>query len=678
MSRPPERSSIAAAVCRVAAAWIVPLVACGTTCRAVAQSPTKVTGTMAVSPCGFVGDTLVPRLAMGVRRIDGDDIDLLELRDQPGAATVAREVPLFRPYYVVETRNGTKGDTWHRLQDGYTAAAPLGWARGSHVHLLDSRYAYTFANRKREQPADLHDDSKEAYERLRAQAAGNVDGMAKTVVVRELPGAESWNPVTIDDTVPFVELRIPAEKRDREHPDTTPTFRFGIPLENRLVHVGAICGGPVEGEQLKKLRETVVEDNGLEMMFVVDETTSMDKFMKIVARFIRDAGQLAVGQPVPVRIAVCSYTDGPPGSRVKLGRFNTVKGPADVKDLADQVEKLGFDLPDSPYEDPPERMLEGLRDAMQKVPFQAGTTRFVVVVGDKGHQPDDKDKGQLIKQAADLIARTGASVHFIHVNAGDPTEDKRFVDLFKDDYDAIVTAAGNRVAKGRLVYQRAEENQLLASLQKARNAVEEERRRLQRQIARMESRSPYTEPGPKLLESLEKRGLDKATFDRLHLQYFVKSRGWLFHPATQDAATAQPQLREFFLLAPPERQAVKKLFDGIRDRLSRREQIDGDAVITAFGADLASASGHPAVAQRVADAWRRIPQRQRSVGVFLEDVFGLRLKAALPFPPIAFAKQQPAAEQEIERMLERIGRLGNAFRDEGDAAFWFDASGLVP
>ncbi|MFM7290435.1 MAG: hypothetical protein ACKO6B_04295 [Planctomycetia bacterium] len=59
-------------------------------------------------------------------------------------------------------------------------------------------------------------------------------------------------------------------------------------------------------------------------------------------------------------------------------------------------------------------------------------------------------------------------------------------------------------------------------------------------------------------------------------------------------------------------------------------------------------------------------------------MFGLRLKAALPFPPRPYAKDRPAAEEEIERMLERIGRLGEAISEGGDEAFWFDASGLVP
>lgn len=637
------------------------------------------------SSCRFVGESLVPQLAMGVRRLDGDDIDVLTLHDTPGGTAEVREVPLFRPLFVVDSRADTAGAAWHLVQDGYTAAMPLGWARGDHVHLFDSRYAYTFASRRRDPRADLHDDSRESYERLRAQVAGDPRGGEETVVVREREGAEAWNPVTVTDVVPFVELRIPHEKRDREHPDTTPTFRFGIPVENRLVHVGAVCGGPVDDERLRRLRETFVDDRGLEMLFVVDETTSMDAFMRVVARFIRDAGELAVGQPVPVRIAVCAYTDGPPGTRVRLGEFRSVKGPADVRSLAEEVAKLGYDLPDEPYANTPERMLEGLRDALdgkdrtgregRPLAFQKGATLFVAVVGDTGHEPTDPGRNALVREVAGLIRQTGANVYFMHVGRRRTPEEQ----LFKSDYEAIAAEAGKLgVARARLVYQPAEENDLHDALEQARKTVEQERRRLQRQIARMESRSPYTEPGPKLLKKLEERGIDRATFEDRHLQYFVPSRGWLFHPASRDNATAQPQLREFFLLAPAERQATGLLFAGVRDTLVRGGQIDGDAVVAAFARELAAASGHPAVEKRAVAAWNRIPSRQRSVGVFMEDVFGVRMKSALPFPPNAFAKEEPATMGEVERLLERIGRLGEAFRKNGDAAFWFDASSLVP
>lgn len=630
----------------------------------------------AASPCLLLGDSLVPSLAMGVRRVDDDDIDVLELRDRPDpAAPVVAEAPLFRPLFVAASDTDAEGGAWHLVQEDYTSAAPLGWASARHIHLLESRYAYTFAEHERTEPADLMDVPKESYERLLAQVNGDADGAADKVMVREAEGARDWRPVTIADTVPFVEILVPPERRDRDHPDTTPTFRFGIPVENRLIHMGAVCGGPVDLERLRQLKQTVLVDKELEMLFVVDETVSMLPFNKVVATFIRTAGRLAQGRPIPVKVAVCSYTDGPPGTRVTLGEFQTVRGPADVGPLAERVATLGNDLPPDAFANPPERMLEGLRDALAKTAFHPGGTPFVAVVGDTGHEPGDPGKAMLVTEVADLIKRTGVRTYFMHVGRRREPDEL----LFQKDFRAVQQAAVRLgVPEEHVVYEPAEANNLEQVLEKSRNEVEDERRRLQRQITRMESRTPHTEPGPKLLAALEARGIDRRSFDERHLQFFVPSQGWLFHPSSRETAAAKPQFRELFLLAPPERRAVSRLFSDIRGRLSRREQIDGDAVITSFARELATAAGTPALESRVLTAWTSIPARQRSVGVFFEDVFGLRLKTALPFPPRAYVPARPATEQEITRMLERIGRLSEAFRDAGDAAFWFDASRLVP
>ena len=634
--------------------------------------------TLTASHCGFLGQTLLPSLAMGVRRIDDPDIESLELRDMPDpTAKITKEEPLFQPFFVTATETDKTGGKWHRLQSDYTTAAPLGWASDRHVHLLQSRYAYTYAytlaNRQRKELADLQNLSKESYERLLTQSKGDAEGGKDKIMVRERPGAEHWQPVAIQDIVPFVELLIPLKERDKEHPDTTPTFKFGIPLENRLVHMGAVCGGPIDDKKLRELRATILVAKDLEMLFVVDETVSMRPFNEVVASFIRTADHLAANRPAPMKVAVCSYSDGPPGKRVTLGVFEA--GPQKIKALADKVALLGQTLPPDDFANPPERMLEGLRDALRDMKFLPGGTPFVAVVGDTGHEPKDPDKNELIAEVARLIQKHSVRAYFMHVGRRKTPEEL----LFQGDFDMVQTAAVKLgVPKDHIVYEPAEKNNLEEVLKKSQDEVEAERRRRQQQIVRMESRTPYTEPGPKLLKALEARGIDPAKFDKEHLQYFVPSQGWLFHPSGPTTGAAQPQFRELFFLAKPERMAIKGLFDDIRDRLTRNEPIDGDAVIEKFAKGLAVAAGNSALESRVLGAWKKIPDRQRSVGAFLEDVFGLRLKAALSFPSITYAKDQPATQQGIARMLERIGRLGEAFKAGGDTAFWFDASSLVP
>lgn len=630
-----------------------------------------------VRQCQFIDGTLVPWLVMGVRRVNDGAIDALAVRAEsdPDGPTVG-EAKLFRPYYVVDRRMDPQKEAWLLIQDGYTARKPLGWVAARHVEPFRSRYAYAFPAARRDHPADLHDTSKDGYERLLAQMKGQ-KGAEELVVVRERRSEDlaAWNPVTLEDRVPFIELRLPADAIEREYPDTTPTHRFGIPVENRLVHMGAICGGPVDLEKLAALRKENQAQAGLEMVFVVDETESMRPFFTGVADFIESAGKAAAGQGEAVKLAVSYYTDGPPGERVTPAPLEAVKGEPAALKLAGDVRAHPDKLPPGDYANPPERMLEGLRDSIVQAGFTPGSDAFVAVVGDTGHEPAEvNEKRKLVAEIAGLVKKHGLHVFFAHV--GRRSSDAEV--LFKKDAQEVmkaVVAAG--VPPGRVVYQPADANTLAEAIGRAQERAASIRRERRRQMERIASRTPYTEPGPKLLKQLESAGISRSKFDDLNLQYYIPSRGWLFHPISPVGGEQAPQYRELFFLAPPEREAVQELFTSLQGRLSKGEPIDHEAAVSTLANRLASAAGNPDLAAKVTAAWNGIPAKQRSLGVFLEDVFGLRLKAALPYPPEDYT-DQPATAEEIRSLDERIGRLGRAIAEGGAKAVWFDASDLIP
>lgn len=647
-----------------------------------AQPPTAAAAG-SVRQCQFIEGTLVPRLVMGVRRVNDAEFDALPVRAEkaPDGPVVA-EARLFRPYYVVDRRLDDQQEGWLLIQDDYTVSKPLGWVPERHVEPFRSRYAYTFAPSDRDHPADLHDSSKDGYERLLAQMKGDPDAGRELVVVRERQGSAAWNPAKIDDIVPFIELRVPTDAIEKEYPDTTPTHRFGIPLENRLVHMGAVCGGPVDRERLASLRKQDDVQAGLEMLFVVDETESMRPFFGGVADVIEKAGDAAAkggatdDKAKPARIAVSYYTDGPPGTRVSATPLAPIPGETVALALAAEVRRHSDKLPPGDYAFPPERMLEGLRDSIVQAGFTAGSDAFVAVVGDTGHEPaDGAEKEKLIDEIAGLVGKHGLHVFFAHVGRRQTEYDM----LFKKDADAVRTQAEAKgVPPGRIVYQPADANTLADEIGRAQERAARLRRERLRQIERIESRTPHTEPGPKLLQQLEAVGIPRQRFDELHLQYFVPARGWLFHPiAGPAAAQGAPQFRELFFLAPAEREALRELFAHVQGRLTKGGPIDHTAAVTTFAATLAKASRTPALETKVVADWKRIPEVQRSLGVFLEDVFGLRLKAALPYPAEA-SSQQIATAEAIRTLDERVGRLARAFVDGGPAAVWFDAATLVP
>ena len=119
------------------------------------------------------------------------------------------------------------------------------------------------------------------------------------------------------------------------------------------------------------------------------------------------------------------------------------------------------------------------------------------------------------------------------------------------------------------------------------------------------------------------------------------------------------------------------MFTQVQEKLAKGESIDHEAAISTLATTLASASGNPTLEARTQSAWKRLPPQQRSLGVFLEDVFGLRLKTALPYPPEKLTKQ-PATADEIRLLGQRVGHLSRAFAEGGPSTVWFEASSLAP
>ena len=670
--------------------------------------------------CEWIEGTLVPQGVIGVRRlgdaVDGDEaVDFLDVYSEPTGGVRVGRAKLFRPYFV--TRGGA-GAGRVRIQEGYHDP-PIGWVDRGRLEFLESRYAYVFAQPDQPGKAELHDTSKEAYERHLAQLKNEYDAKtAESVILRQRPKAEPWLPVTRQDPVPFIELleqSLATARDEPDYPDTTPTFQFGFPAENRLLHMGAICGGPVNVELLADLKEKVKEQAGLEMLFVIDETSSMRPYFEGVAAFIEDAGAV-VGRPQGlaaqlVRVGVTYYSDGPRESEwfrwsTALGQNQpglVLMGKGDAAELARDVQTNEDKLPPDDFSDAPERSLEALRRAIETAGFSEGASKYVAIIGDTGYEADPEGadnlaqidaqrkqdrprvnsigKQKLIEAIAEEIERNDLTIFFVHV--GDRKTSAQ--GLFKDDADAVRAALGEK-AKGRVSYITAEEKTLAEELGKARDKAEALRWRRERDIARMESRNQATEPGPKLIDRLGAQKMKLEQYENSHLQYFVPARGWLYQPAESRSDIERvPQFTELLFLAPAERRALISLLKHCRERLAKNLAVDGSKAVAVFAESLAAETGDPEVVEEALAQWQAIPEAQQRIGVFLEDKLGLRIKATLPFPPDGYREDQaeetpenPHATHEFWRALLRVEKLLDALKAADDEAFWFDAASLVP
>ena len=653
--------------------------------------------------CEWIEGTLIPQVVIGVRRLGDaveydEAVDFLDVFSSPTGGKRIGRAKLFQPFYVSTGGNGSERV---RIQEDYYAK-PLGWVDRERLEFLESRYAYVFAEQVELGNAELHDLSKEAYERHLAQLKASDDAKTgETVVLRQRPGAASWLPVTRDDPVPFIERLEQSKETARnepDYPDTTPTFRYRFPSENRLLHMGAICGGPVDAEELKTLQEKVEEQAGIEMLFLIDETSSMEPYFKGVADFFRGVGNVAIGeQEVPeknVRAGVVFYSDGPLQKEKEWFRWSEALGrnkkglqvieKRGAQKLANEIQDNEDKLPLNDFADAPEKSLEALDLALRQTAFTPGASKYVAVIGDTGYEEKKggPNKAKLISDVARKIAGQDLTVFFVHV--GPRKTDAQ--DLFRQDAEAVKLALPIEV-RDRINYITAEQSTLAQKLKNASEEAESLRRRRERDIMRMEARNQATEPGPKLMGRLRPQGMTLEQYESSYLQYFVPVRGWLFNPL-DTAAEAVPQFEEVVFLSPVERKAIIKSLDYCRKQLAKKEPVDASLAVNAFVDVLSQDAG---VAQQdVLSLWEAIPEEQRDGGVFIEYLLGLRVKATFPFPPDGgdaapetvndgTAHKTRKFWQDLFRVEQFEGQLQRMRREDPEGKqFWYQSSELIP
>jgi hypothetical protein len=631
--------------------------------------------------CLFLPRTAIPMLAMGARRLDDApelrDRRLLDLWARPEAADAGVEplatVPLFRPYFVYDRRTAD-GTTWHLLGSEY-AGMPLGWADGRQLQLLGSRYGYHFNNPKRLPPGvHLYGSRAAAYAAIEAQSRVPPETPLAEVVVAERLEEESWNPLAADAIPPFIELGDDADVAGGQSArltDTTLTFPF--PGENQLVCVGAVAGGPVDRAAIATKKKAAQERAGIAIVFVIDETLSMQKFFGGVADFIDKNLDLGVNA-VNVRVAVSWYSDiqkagdvphapqplqplnGPGMSQaeVQTAKQRIV---AAVRDHRERI--IGGDGAQAE-----ELIYPGLIAAIEAAGFEQGENAMVFVIGDAADRSPPADLAALQRRVAELIGQHAVQMAFVQVGdvsqVGDgfTRQARGFRAGLQPDLqpNVIVQEPGGAPLQKRI-----------ADLQ---SQMDRRRTILLGEIAEMETRNCYSQPGPALEKQFAERGIDRLAFDRSHWQFFLPAWGWRYHPLQADAT---PQLRELVFLAKPESDALIPTLVKSADGLEKAGRIDVDAARKAL-ADVLGRN-HTGVAAAIEAAWQGLPEDDRTLGRFLEQGMGLRVRNALLFHRGSVNPAAGPTKQSVQLLRGSRDRIGMA-RKPG--VTWVDAWKVLP
>lgn len=630
--------------------------------------------------CLFLPRTLFPQLAMGVRRLDDPpeqrDRRLLDLWADPGSggppSSPLRRLPLYRPLFVYERR--TIGEvTWYLLGGAY-AGNPLGWADGRHLYPVASRYAYHFSNLDRVPPGvHLYESRAQAYEALESQSQVPPVAPLDGVVVSERLVEDRWSPLAIDAIPPFVEL---SEEGDptRDHAaglmDTTLTFP--MPRENRLIHLGAVAGGPVDAEELARKGREAHERAGIAIVFVIDETFSMQPFFGGVADFI-DKNLDLDRAAVDVRVAVSWYSDveNTDDTPHDVRQLEPLNGPGREQDLFGEnrgrivksVREHKERIIGGQGAQERELVYRGLIAAIEGAGFKEGENAMVFVIGDAADRSSPEALGSLQKKLTDLIQKHALQLGFVQVGKLGPA----FADQARAFRDAL--PLGQRDA---IFVQGAGDAPLQKRIADLQAQMESRRARLLSEIDEMKTRNRYSEPGPALLARMLAAGVDRASFDRDHLQFFAPAWGWLYHPQQPDAT---PQLRQVVFLTKPESDALLPAITLAIKGLEDRGRIDADVARAAFVEALGRRSGHTAVEAAAEVAWQSLPADDRTLGRFLHDAMGLRVRNAILFHRGTANPRTSATQLAIQSLRESRDRISMARDPE---VTWVDAWKVCP
>lgn len=622
----------------------------------------------------FVPDTLIPRLAMGVRRGVKDSREVAELRDRPGGAIVGR-IPLFSAMFIhAEQRLGSQD--WALLASGYAGdnAGIRGWVPRSDIEVFSTRYGYVVHDTGN--ATEFFPTPAAAYAIVPGIGPEGEPTPSQSAHVLGRPDAADWQPLRRTDQMPFMELEF---ERQSGYPSITPST--ATPYDGRLVRVGVICGGPVDKAVLAKLQNEANRNSAIEMLFVIDETLSMGKYFAAVSDFIRAVGQAAGnGLGKQPKIAVSYYTDGPAGERTTCAPLQEAT-PQAVTDLAELVKQHKQKRPQGDYINPPERMLDGMQDAINKAGFTDGVTSIVVVIGDTGHEPgreqkDRVEKNALLTGVAKLVADQRLLVFFVHVGleGNDITPDRK---LFEEDRNELQRRVAKRdpALADRVRYTKANANTLTAELEGFRREADRLVEQARFMAARITSRNTNTMPGPALIATMMKDGVTLDQFNDAHQQVYVPSYAWVTSP--RDAAgdkVPRARLSKYVYLAAEEQKALAALLESASANVDAGQAVDHNTAVEAFVKSLRATTPGVAVVESVHTNWKKLGP-QRTAGGFLQKFLGLDIRAEILFSETALSNTEEAAraKKSLQTLTDRIRETSL-----GKETVWFSDASLSP
>jgi hypothetical protein len=214
----------------------------------------------------------------------------------------------------------------------------------------------------------------------------------------------------------FVEGKPPAWKSDRMRYPVLPIDKdektgadiLESPSQGNILRKIGLVGGFVnekgemeadvaELEELdSKLKKLQQESQTLELLFVVDDSESMDEWFPRTAETIQELIKMVKGDERTLRLGLTYYSDVPFDERDTLGKLK--KAVITSGQLADSKSpKVAAILDELPRHktrrgyDPPEQVFLGLRMGIDEAGFTPFARKIVILIGDTGDHDTNAD-----------------------------------------------------------------------------------------------------------------------------------------------------------------------------------------------------------------------------------------------------------------------------------------------
>ena len=352
------------------------------------------------------------------------------------AAKPNRTFSLFNIYFIYADTDPTEADKGYvllgsvpRFNELEAVEKPqalrelvLGWVPKSRVCLWSTREALEWdsdstlptAPHRRRTPGRVYRSIPDARKGLKSEPAAF---LFEEVFVKG-----------VSQPFPYDRTRYPVVALDLEGGRSVMSLPFD---GNTLRRVG-IVGGFVDDKGREVASQTEVERlqrqltalasqvEATELLFVIDDTGSMDVWFKTVARTVESIIESARGDR-NVRIAITYYNDVEDG--VSLDKAVTARklvdaGSAEGKAMVEELKRHKA----SDGGDPRERMFHGIKKGIETAGFQPNARKVVIVLGDMADKSDENDPRHAPETAVrDMLLPVGQSpIEFYAIQVIDP------------------------------------------------------------------------------------------------------------------------------------------------------------------------------------------------------------------------------------------------------------------